>query len=27
MLGRYSFAVPDEIKRGELRPLRTTETP
>jgi hypothetical protein len=25
MLGRYSFAMPDEVKRGELRPLRTTE--
>ena len=22
MLGRYSFAVPDEVSRGELRPLR-----
>ena len=22
MLGRYSFAVPDEVARGELRPLR-----
>lgn len=20
MLGRYSFAMPDEVKRGELRP-------
>ena len=27
MLGRYSFAMPDEVKRGELRPLRTTEKP
>ena len=27
MLGRYSFAMPDEVKRGELRPLRTTEGP
>jgi TnpA family transposase len=23
MLGRYSFAVPDAVSRGELRPLRT----
>ena len=23
MLGRYSFAVPDAVTRGELRPLRT----
>ena len=23
MLGRYSFAVPDAVVRGELRPLRT----
>ena len=22
MLGRYSFAVPDAVTRGELRPLR-----
>jgi hypothetical protein len=22
MLGRYSFSVPDEVIRGELRPLR-----
>jgi hypothetical protein len=22
MLGRYSFAVPDDVARGELRPLR-----
>jgi TnpA family transposase len=22
LLGRYSFAMPDEVKRGELRPLR-----
>ncbi|BCR26164.1 hypothetical protein KAM429_40070 [Aquipseudomonas alcaligenes] len=22
MLGRYLFAVPDEVARGELRPLR-----
>lgn len=22
MLGRYSFAVPDAVRRGELRPLR-----
>ena len=27
MLGRYSFAMPDEVKRGELRPLRTTGKP
>ena len=27
MLGRYSFAMSDEIKRGELRPLRTPGTP
>ncbi|KTD50969.1 transposase [Legionella quateirensis] len=27
MLGRYSFAMPDEVKRGELRPLRTAERP
>ena len=27
MLGRYSFAMPDEVKRGELRPLRTTKRP
>ena len=25
MLGRYSFAMPDEVKRGELRSLRTTD--
>jgi hypothetical protein len=25
MLGRYSFAVPDEVARGELRPLRNPE--
>ena len=23
MLGRYSFAVPDAVIRGELRPFRT----
>ena len=23
MLGRYSFSMPEEVKRGELRPLRT----
>jgi hypothetical protein len=23
MLGRYSFAIPDAVVRGELRPLRT----
>ena len=22
MLGRYSFAVPEAVRRGELRPLR-----
>jgi hypothetical protein len=22
MLGRYSFAVPESVERGELRPLR-----
>jgi hypothetical protein len=22
MLGRYSFSVPEEVQRGELRPLR-----
>lgn len=27
MLGRYSFSMPDEVKRGELRPLRTTDNP
>jgi TnpA family transposase len=27
MLGRYSFAMPDEVKRGELRPLRTSDNP
>ena len=27
MLGRYSFAMPDEVKRGELRPLRTQDNP
>jgi hypothetical protein len=27
MLGRYSFAMPDELKRGELRPLRTLKKP
>jgi len=27
MLGRYSFAMPDEVKRGELRPLRDSENP
>lgn len=25
MLGRYSFAVPDEVARGELRPLRNPD--
>ena len=24
LLGRYSFAVPDSVARGELRPLRGT---
>lgn len=27
MLGRYSFAMPDEVKRGELRPLRISDNP
>ncbi|HHT0594982.1 TPA: Tn3 family transposase [Legionella anisa] len=27
MLGRYSFAMPDEVKRGELRPLRALGNP
>lgn len=27
MLGRYSFAMPDEVKRGELRPLRKPNNP
>jgi len=27
MLGRYSFSIPDEVKRGELRPLRTSDNP
>ena len=27
MLGRYSFSMPDEVKRGELRPLRKKERP
>ena len=27
MLGRYSFAMPDEVKRGELRPLRKRSSP
>jgi hypothetical protein len=27
MLGRYSFAMPDEVKRGELRPLRDPNYP
>jgi hypothetical protein len=26
MLGRYSFAVPDAVARGELRPLRDPVT-
>jgi hypothetical protein len=25
MLGRYHFAVPEEVLRGELRPLRMPE--
>lgn len=25
MLGRYSFEVPEEVARGELRPLRNPE--
>jgi len=25
MLGRYSFAVPEAVTRGELRPLRTAQ--
>lgn len=25
MLGRYSFAVPEEVARGELRPLRNPD--
>jgi hypothetical protein len=25
MLGRYHFAVPEEVLRGELRPLRVPE--
>lgn len=27
MLGRYSFAMPYEVKRSELRPLRMIERP
>lgn len=27
MLGRYSFAMPEEVKRGELRSLRDPENP
>ena len=27
MLGRYSFVMPDEVKRGQLRPLRITNKP
>ncbi len=26
MLGRYSFAVPESVARGELRPLRNPAT-
>ncbi len=26
MLGRYSFAMPDSVIRGELRPLRNPAT-
>lgn len=25
ILGRYSFAVPEEVARGELRPLRNPD--
>jgi hypothetical protein len=25
LLGRYSFAVPEEVARGELRPLRNPD--
>ncbi len=25
MLGRYAFILPDQIARGELRPLRDTQ--
>ena len=27
MLGRYSFAMPEEVKRGELRKLRKPNDP
>ena len=27
LLGRYSFAVPEEVTRGELRPLRNPNDP
>ena len=27
MLGRYSFSMPDAVKRGELRPFRDSENP
>ena len=27
MLGRYSFAVPEAVARGELRPLRSLSEP
>ncbi|MFB9995458.1 hypothetical protein ACFFLM_26340 [Deinococcus oregonensis] len=26
MLGRYEFSLPDEVARGQLRPLRGLET-
>ena len=27
MLGRYSFSISEEVKRGELRQLRKTNNP
>ena len=27
MLGLYSFAIPEEVKRGELRKLRDPKSP
>lgn len=27
LLGRYSFAVPEAVRRGELRPLRNPDDP
>ena len=27
MLGRYAFILPDQIARGELRPLRDPQNP